>query len=198
MSMTEVKRLKVLLDKIDNVLRSYDPGEPRPDQIIGEIIKERASQRPTFEEAIQLATEGLRQYPYNSELLRRRAFARCLIITPEGEHPELEAAEEDLRMILELDANNLCGVFELLDAMFSHSAMEDDRVAEVAGELASRTQTLLLQVRALQIKALGYADKHDEADRVYKRWIELFPKSEYLKSAREQADQLRGSEEPTS
>jgi hypothetical protein len=82
--------------------------------------------------------------------------------------------------------------------MFTHSDMEDDRVADVAGELASRTETLLLHLRALQIKALGYADKHDEALKVYKHWIELFPQSEHLKSAKVEADQLRGSEEPAS
>lgn len=191
MSMKGLKKFKALLDKIDSILESYDPGELRPDRVIGEIIKERAGQRPIFDKAIQLATEGLKEYPYNPELLHRRAYARCLIVTPEGEHPELEAAEQDLRMILELDPNNLLAGYELLDAMFTYSAMEDEDVAKVSEEFASRAERILLELRALQIKALGYADKHDEADKLYKHWIQLFPKSEHLESAKEEADSMK-------
>jgi tetratricopeptide (TPR) repeat protein len=189
--MKGIKKFKALLDKIDKVIESYDPGELRPDRIFGEMIKERTDQRPILEKAIQLATEGLKEYPYNPELLYRRAYARCLIVTPKGGHPKLEAADKDLRMILELDPNNLLAGYELLDAAFTYSAMEDEDVVKVSEEFASRAERLLLRLRALQIKALGYADKHNEADKLYKHWIQLFPSSEQLASAKEEADLMK-------
>jgi hypothetical protein len=48
-----------------------------------------------------------------------RAAARCRIVTPEGDFPELELAEQDLRTILEFDPDNLKTGFELLDMLFT-------------------------------------------------------------------------------
>jgi tetratricopeptide (TPR) repeat protein len=189
--MSEIERFKTLLEQIDLVLDSYTPRDLSPDRIIQEIIAERAEQRSILEKAIQLATEGLEKYSFNSELLRRRAYARCHIVTPDGEYPELELAEKDLRAILELDPNNLYAGLDLLEEMFTFSGMEDKDVAEVAEEFATRAERLLLNNRALQIKAYGYAGEYTKAEEVYNHWIKLFPESESLKAAKDDADSMK-------
>src|SRR5262245_34222140 len=111
--MSELEHFTNLLNEIDTLIQSYDPGELAPDRIIGEVFAERAKQRPILEKAVQLATDGLEKYPYNTELLRRRSCARSRIVTPECEYPELELAEKDLQTILEFDPNNLYAGLEL-------------------------------------------------------------------------------------
>jgi tetratricopeptide (TPR) repeat protein len=189
--MSELKDFIKLIEEIESLLDSYDPGELTPDKIIGEIFKERAKQRPILEKAVQLASEGLEKYPFNAVLLRMRATARCWIVTPEGEFPELEMAEQDLQTILEFDPNNLKTGFELLDMLFTFSGMEDKDVAEVAQKFAAMAEELLLHNLALQIKALGYANEHSNAEEVYNRWIKLFPDSEVLKSAKADSDSMK-------
>jgi tetratricopeptide (TPR) repeat protein len=189
--MSEVEKFKILLEQIDSVLESYQPVDLSPDRIIRDIFIERAKQRPIFEKAIQLATEGLEKYPFNAELLRRRALARSHIVTPDLEYSELELAEEDLRTILEFDPNNIQAGFDLLEAMYIFSGMENKDVAEVAEEFAARAESLLLNLRALQIKAYGYADEHTKAEQIYQRWAKLFPESKLLKAAKEDADSMK-------
>ncbi len=193
-NMDDADNLRKLLDDIDHILESYDPGELDPDRVLADILTQRADQRPVLDKAVELATEGLKAYPFNPELLRRRAWARCCIVTSQGEHPEIEAAEQDLRTILKLDPYNLKAGFQLLDAMFTFSAMEDSDVAEVAAEFAERAESILLDLRALQIIALGYADEHAEADELFSHWISLFPDSESLRTAKENADSMRPTE----
>lgn len=186
--MPEFTKFTELLKQIDVTLDRYNPGKISPDKVLGEIIAERAKQRPTLEKAIQLASEGLTRYPFNAELLRRRAFARCRVVTPEGNYPELDAAEEDLRMILEYDPNNLYAALDLLEIMFTFSGMKDSDLAEVADKLAPRAEKLLLGFRSLQIKALSHAGKNVQVDEVYERWSKLFPESTILQSAKEDAE----------
>jgi tetratricopeptide (TPR) repeat protein len=190
--LSEAEEFKILLEEIDSVLERYTIGDLSPNRVAREIIRERAEQRPILEKAIQLATEGLKRYPFNTELLRRRAYARCHIVTPDGEYPEIQKAEEDLWTILDLDPNNLYAAFDLLENLFTSSGMEDKDVAEVARELATKTETLLLGYQALQIKAFGYAGEHAKAEEVYNRWIRVFPDSESLKSAKDDADSMKG------
>ena len=189
--MSEVPEFKTLLDQIETVLESYNSGDLSPDRVIQEIINERAEQRPILEKAVQLATEGLERYPFNTELLRRRAYARCHIVTPNGEYPEIQLAEKDLQTILDLDPNNLYAALDLLENLFTFSGMEDKDVAEVARELATRTESLLLGYQALRIKALGYAGEHAKAEEVYNQWIRVFPDSESLISAKDDADSMK-------
>lgn len=192
-SMSDLENFEVLLNEIDALLESYNPGELTPDRVVNEIFAERAKQRPTLERVVQLTTSALEKYPYNSELLRRRAWARCHIVTPDGEYPGLELAEKDLQTILKLDPNNLQAGFELIEAMFTFSGMDDIDVAEVAEEFAERSKRLLLNNLALQIKALGYAGEHAKAAEVYGRWIKLFPDSDLLNSAKNAIDSLNQS-----
>lgn len=189
--MTELDDLVLWVEKLDALLDSYQPGEIVPDKMLGEIFVERAAQRPMLEQVVQLATEGLQRYPYNAELLRRRAYARSLIVTPEGEYPELTLAEGDLRTLLALEPNHLYAGLELLEMMFVFSGMEDGEVAEVAGELGRRAEQVLIGYRALQIKALGYAGESERAEQVYSQWMKVFPDSESLRAAKADVDDLR-------
>ena len=125
----------------------------------------------------------MEKYPYNTELLRRRSWARSQIITPDVDYPDLELAEQDLRTILAFDPNNLYAAFDLLESLFTHSAMEDSAVAEVAHEFATMSERLLLQNRALQIRALIDADERANAQEIYDNWINRFPDSDILKAA---------------
>jgi hypothetical protein len=189
--MDSIEDFKALLQQIDSVLDQYNPGELAPDQIVKEIFIERAKQRPLLEKAAQMTTEGLEKYPFNSELLRRRAYARCSIVTPEGIYPEIELAEKDLRLILSFDPDNLKAGLNLLEEMFTYSGMEDSEIAEIAEEFAVRSEKLLLRSRGLQIKAHGYAGDHTKAEEVYEDSIKLFPNSELLKSAKDDADSMK-------
>jgi tetratricopeptide (TPR) repeat protein len=191
--MSEVENFKALLDQIDSILDSYVPVVLEPDKVLGEMFAERAKQRSIFDQAVELATEGLEKYPFNTELLRRRSFARSQIVTANGDYPELELAEADLRTILEFDPNNLVAASDLIELMFIFSGMEDSDVAEIAENFALRAEGFLLKNRSLQIKALGYADKHAQADEIYNHFIKMFPDSESLQKAKDDADSMKPS-----
>ncbi len=182
--MKTLKEFKDLLDKIDALLESYDPGELEGDKLVREIFVERASQRPIFEEAISLATEGLESFPFNPELLRRRSYAYSRVVTEEAEFPYLDEAEEDLRAILEFNPGDLTTLLDLLSDMFTYSAMEDEEIAKLAGSLAKDAERVLLCFRALQIEAFDNAEKHLEALAVLETWSKIFPKSRELKAAK--------------
>ncbi len=108
-------------------------------------------------------------------------------------YPEIELAEDDLRVVLAVEPNNLHAAFELLDAMFTFSGMDDKEVAELAEFCTRKAESILLQTISLQIKALGYASEHVDAQAVYDCWIHRFPECELLKSAKEEADSMKVS-----
>ena len=194
MVMSELQDFQALLARIDDLLNQYDPGECKPDQIIGEIVKQRAEQRSILEEAVQLASDGLVSYPLNPQLLYRRAWARCRIVAPEWDYPELESAEQDLRAVLSVDPDNFVAGAELLDSMFTFSGMEDSEVADVARTLAESAEHFLLRLKSLQISALAYADELAQARSEYDTWIRLFPDSAYLDSAKKDIESLSPSD----
>lgn len=181
------QELETILRSIDELLDSYEPGVLDPDRMVGDVFAERASQRPTLENAIAIATEALERFPFHPELVRRRAIARTFVVTPDGEYPHLEAAEADFRLLLDLDPNNLVAAKDLLDALFTFSGLEDSEVAEIADTLASKAEGLFLELRALQVKALGYAHQHKQAEELYRAWSGRFPDAEVLQSAIEDA-----------
>lgn len=189
--MSELHHLQSLMTEIDSLLDSYQPGVLEPDRILRDIVAERAAQRPALERVVQLATDGLAKFPFNAELLRRRALARSLIVTPEMSYPEIELAEQDLRTILEVDPNNVHAAVDLLSAMFTFSAMEDEEVAKLAEFCATKAESVLVQAVALQIKALGYAGEYAASKDLYDRWIHRFPESEtLLQAGKEDVDSL--------
>jgi tetratricopeptide (TPR) repeat protein len=192
--MASISELKIYLKEIDEVIERYDPGEPKPEQVVGEIIDCRAKQRPILTKAIELATQGLEIFEFHPALLRRRAFVRSFMMNEEREYPELKGAEDDLQAILEYDSDHIGAGQDLLEIMFTYNEMEDSKVAEVAAEFAQRAQKILLALRALQIKALAYADKHQEAQTLYEQWSRLFPDSEVLRNAKKEADELKPSQ----
>ena len=191
--MTQLDHLQALLAEIDSLLDTYQPGTLEPDRILGDIIGERAAQRPLFERVVHLATDGLLKFPFNAELLRRRALARSFIVTPEMTYPEIELAEQDLRTLLAVEPNNLHAAFDLLETMFTFSGLENSEVAEIAALCATKAEQILLKTVALQIKALGYADDHGASQAVYDRWKQRFPESSVLTIAKEDADSMKAT-----
>ncbi|MBX7222466.1 MAG: hypothetical protein K1Y36_21130 [Blastocatellia bacterium] len=193
--MSELARFKKFLEEIDSLLDQYDPGELAPDRVIGEIVAYRAQQRPLLEQAIAVTNQGLKQFPFNPELLRRRAFANSRIVTPEGDFPCLEACETDFRTILAVDPYHLRAGLDLLEAMFKFSGLEDGEVAQVAGSLALQAESLLVALRSLEVRALGYAGNFQAAETTYQRWSQVFPDSEELQSAQADVESLTGNQE---
>ncbi len=172
-----------LLAELDGLLDQYDPGALEPDRVVREIMQERARQRPLFERAVEHATAGLERFPNNGELLRRRGFALCRIVTPDGVYPRLEEAKRDLRAILRFEPNNIRAGFDLLHMLFTFSGLDDAEVATIAEQLAAQAQDLMLSARTLQIRALLYARKKDEAERLAATWTRLFPDDRDLAAA---------------
>ena len=160
-----------LIEQLDDLLERYEPSDEE---------EERIRQRPLLEEVIELATRGLERFPFNSELLRRRAYARCRVVDDEGEHVDLEHAEGDLHTILHFDPENLYASYDLLEDMFVFSVKDEEEVAEIAEEFASRAEKLLLDFVVLRARAVAYAGKMDEARALLEKWISLFPDSEAL------------------
>lgn len=93
---SEDEQFSTLLNEIDELLEQYDPGELHPDHILGELIQYRAAQRPLFEQAIHLCTEGLNRFPRNGELLSRRGYAYARVVTDEMEYLLITEADQDL------------------------------------------------------------------------------------------------------
>ena len=178
-----LKELQHILESIDTLLDSYEPGELDPDRLVREVFAQRASQRPTLEKVVVIATEALEKYTFNSELVRRRAFAKTLIVTPDGEYPFLESADADYRLLLDLNPSDFFTTAELLEVIFTFSRLEDSEVAQIADDAASKAEKMLLNLRGLQIKALGYADQHSEAEQLYRAWSTRYPDAEVLESA---------------
>ena len=188
--MDSIKTLKDILSKIDKKLDSYDQGALEPDEMVQKVFEHRAQQSPVLYSAIADCNTALEKYLFNSELLRRRAFLRTLIVTPDGEYPELEQAKEDLDLLIDLDPNNLYAFLDLLEAMFTFSGIEDSDVANMAEELAESSKNLMLHFKALQIKALAYADRNSESDSVFNDIIRLYPDCTSLINAKADADSL--------
>lgn len=195
--MSDLASFTNLLEAVDSILEQYDPGEAAPDRPLINIVEKRASQQPLLQSAIELASDGLERYPFNAELLWRRALAKSLMMTSTGEAPELAGCEADLRTILAIDPNHLKAGLELLEAMFTSSSLEDDEVAQIAGTLAARAEELLIQARALQIRALGYADQPSQAEELFHKWSAVFPDAESLRRAKESAESLNFGSEKT-
>lgn len=178
-----MQKLIKILDKIDKLFASYKPGEIHPDKLVKDIFKDRAKQQNIFKEVIQLANEGLKQFPYNTELIRRRALARTMLVTQKGEYPQLIKAEKDFRTILKLDPNNQIAALDLLELMYDFSVLEDEEIAKLSAHFAQGAENVLLNLRSLEIKALAYANKIKQARAKYDHWSKLFPNSKYLKEA---------------
>jgi hypothetical protein len=189
--MSDTDELCALLAEIDGLLDRYDPGETSPDRIVGEVIAERAAQAPLLLQAIELASQGLQKFPCHPELLRRRALARSCVVTLQWEYPELQLGADDLQAILASSPNDIRTAYDLLELQFTFSGMSDADLAEVSAGLVERAACLLLDVVALQIKALAYAGQLGEAEQIFGRWSQRFPDSERLRRAKEVADSMK-------
>lgn len=188
--MSSLKQFTKLLKEIDALLDSYKTSKLTDDRVVKDIFKERAEQRSILEIVVNKCNDGLKKYPFNVELLRRRAFASSLIVTNKGNYPKLNQAEKDLRDILEIETNHLTAGLELLELIFTFSGMEDKDVAKKADVLSKKAKNIFIGFLALQIKALAYADRISEAKKLYNTWNKIFPDSKDFKSAKESIESL--------
>lgn len=163
------------IERIDRLLAKYDPATDDPNRTIAEVFRLRALQRPRLDEIIRLATRGLRRFPRNAPLLRRRAAARERVATTDGKFPLAKAAASDLQRVLDDDPDNVAAGVELLDHLFRFSRMPDSDVAACAERLVDRAQKTLASAVALQIRALGYANRRHLARRAYASWKARLP-----------------------
>ena len=152
--MSNVIEFKILLAQVDAILDQCRPGEA----VVGHGATEgpgpSARHQDLLRQAVGEITEGLAAFPFNPQLLRRRAWARAHIVTPGGDHPEVHLAVEDLQLLLELDPSDVTTALELLQEMRRSGGMPDSAVVRVASELASCTEDLLIRTRILQMRAL--------------------------------------------
>ena len=183
MTTSQIQRFNDWVEQVDELIDQYDPGALDPDKTVGEIMRQRAAQRPLLEKIVELASSALAEFPHNPELLRRRGFALCRIVSEQLEFPGAAAGIEDLHSILAFDPNALRGALDLVNELFTTSSMSDPDVAEVANELAERAQVLLLDARVLQTRALVHAERPEEARNVAEHWLSLFPEHGELQEA---------------
>ncbi len=193
--MPSLQEFKEKVQEIDDLLASYQPPRLDPDRIAGDILKERASQRPIFERAMRCATEALKAFPLHPAFLFRRALAKRMVVADDFAFPHAESAENDLRAALEVDPDNLKAGLELADLLFTFSAMDDAATAETAVELSEVAQGFLRNLHSLQIQALGYAGKLDKAESVYAKWSVVFPESDALREAIDDARSMNTAED---
>ncbi|MEM1247999.1 MAG: hypothetical protein AAGA81_22575 [Acidobacteriota bacterium] len=127
------------------------------------------------------ATQGLERFPRNGELLRRRAYATCRL-SP-NESVRLLEAQEDLQEALQYEPTNLRLALDLMGELFAFDGLEDEEVAKVAAALAEQAEQLMLEARALQIRALLFAQRTGEAADLTETWQGRYPDSDELKEA---------------
>lgn len=132
-------------------------------------------------EVVSKSSEGLGRFPRNGELLRRRAYATCRLSSHEG--LRLLEAQEDLQEALQYEPTNLRLALDLMGELFAFDGLEDDEVAKVAGALAEQAEQLMLEARALQIRALLFAERTGEAADLTETWQSRYPDSDELKEA---------------
>ena len=113
----------------------------------------------------------------NTTIFEKLRSGVIIYVTSEGTYPFLDEAEREFRQLLRLSPGNLSAACQLLDILFTFSGLSDAEVADVADNLASKAEQLLLDLRALQIRALVYGDQHVRAQQVCQEWSARFPKA---------------------
>ncbi len=94
---------------------------------------------------------------------------------------EVKAAEKDLWTILDLEPENTVAGRELLDLLFTHSKLDEVEVADAAEAMGAIAGRQMADLCALQIQALAYAERCDEAEKLYAKWSTVFPEHEGLR-----------------
>lgn len=186
-------RFEDWLQRIDELLGQYDPGDLEPQLPVRDIVEQRAAQRPLLERVVELATSALLDFPRNSELLRRRAFALCRIVSDELDYPRAEEGIMDLKTIMAFDPNALRSGLQLVDELFTFGGVENADAAVIAAELASRAESMMLEARVLQVRALIHDQRADEARQLGEHWLQLFPDCEELEAALQELTEVRGT-----
>lgn len=187
--MEQLAAFRSTLERIDAILDAYSPPALVPDRPMAEIFDYHSAHQGDLAEAVALATEALKSYPLHPALLLRRAAAQAMMRSGDLS-AHAEAAQADLQLALFVDDSNYEASGRLLHLLFTFSIMEDADVAAAADQLAERVTRDLLATRALQIRALGYADRLPEARELYSRWSQMYPSSKVLKEAFDDAAEL--------
>lgn len=182
--MSNVIEFKILLAQIDAILDQCRPEESALGESVTPTSRESARHQVLLRQATQEITEGLASFPFNAQLLRRRAWARTQMVTPDGAYPELHLAVEDLQLLLEFDPNDLTATMELLQEMHRAGGMPNLAVVQVASELASRTEDLLIRTRILQMRALLAEGDRAAAQQVFDVVASQFSDSSKLRKFR--------------
>jgi hypothetical protein len=186
----QATKLRSVLARIDRLLDSYRPPVITPKRLVGDILRERAAQAGIFKRAEAVATKALEEFPLQPQLLLRRARAKRGII--EGHSfPQAKSAEDDLRLVLKVDPDNYEVALELIDLLFTHSGIEGSDAADVAGAMVEKAARSLRNFVSLQIRALAYAERHEEMERLYRKWSRVFPESGALRDAHGEAVSMR-------
>lgn len=179
--MTNIIEFKTLLAQVDAILDQCRPEEPDLGHDAGQAFRPSARHQDLLRQGADEITEGLAAFPLNPHLLRRRAWARAQIATPEGALPELHLAVEDLQLLLELDPNDLTSAIELLQEMHRVGGMPSSAVLKVVSELASRTEDLLIRARILQMRAMLEDGDYTGAQQLYDLTFRCFSDSSKLR-----------------
>lgn len=181
--MSNVIEFKVLLAQIDAILDQCRPEESESSsgQAGRQTPGQNAHHQGLLRQATDEITEGLALFPFNPQLLRRRAWARAHIRTAVGEHPEMHLAVEDLQLLLEFDPNDLSSALELLQDMHQAGGMPVAAIAQVASEVSSRMEDLLIRTRILQMRALLAAGDGLGARQLYDATVRQFSDSSKLR-----------------
>ncbi len=170
-----------LLARLDELIARHDGVHPAGRGNASASLSD-AARLGLLVEVVEKATEGLERFPRNGELLRRRAYALCRLAPPGTGDARVADAQEDLQCALQFEPTNLRLALDLLGELFAFDGLQDDEVADVAEALAEQSEQLMLEARALQVRALLYAERAGEARSLAARWSRLFPGNDELGS----------------
>jgi len=182
--MNNIIEFKTLLAQIDAILDQCRPEEATPPVARPPSPGRLAHQNALLRQAVEQITEGLALFPFNALLLRRRSWARANIRTADGACPEMHLAVEDLQLLLEFDASDLGSAIDLLQEMDAVRGMPHSTVAEVASELSSRAEDLVIRSRVLHLRALLAAGDSGTAHKLYAKVTRQFSDSSKLRAFR--------------
>jgi tetratricopeptide (TPR) repeat protein len=195
--MDRLRDLKALLVDLDERLAAVIEPEMDRDETARSHFTRRAEGLPALEAIAADASAALEAFPCAAPLLRRRAEAYLRMVTAHGEFPKLEEAEADLRAALSIDPDHIGAATQLLNAMFVYSGLDDQDVARVAGELASKAEGWLEELVCLQIAASAYADDCTGARALYDQWVRVFGDTEGLERAKQDIADLCADQQGT-
>ncbi len=175
--MSGIVDFKKRLAEIDRALNLIKRESEIQNRLLDVELKLSEKQYQSLIRVIHIATDALLIYPCNFQLIKRRAFARCLIAAFSERKDDITSAESDLKLIYEIEPNNLEVGSELLNLLFGFYKKDNMEVAQTAEHLVVAAEKLLIKYVTLQISALKRAFEYSKAEEVYDHWKKFFPRS---------------------